>query len=61
MTPKQLEHTFATMRRCGGSFCRSLAQTWQCGDTRNRATIEHAFPEYLQKYGPSSIHYTEDL
>jgi len=61
MTPRQLECTFATMRRCGGSFCRSLAQTWQCADTRNRARIEQAFPEYLLKYGPDGIHYTEAI
>lgn len=61
MTPNELEHTFSTMRRSGGRFCRSLAETWKCADTRNRARIEQAFPEYLLKYGPDGHYYAEDI
>jgi hypothetical protein len=61
MTPKQLECTFATMQRFGGSFCKSLARTWMCGDPNNRSVIEHAFPNYLLKFGPNSPFYTEDI
>lgn len=61
MTPRQLECTFATMRRFGGSFCKSLARTWSYGDPDNRAAIEQAFPDYLLKFGPSSPFYSEDI
>jgi hypothetical protein len=38
------------MRKRGGSFVKSLAETYTFADTENRERIKDAFPEYWMRY-----------
>ena len=49
--------TIRAMKQFGGSFVKSLADTWMLGDEENRARIECAFHEYMVKYGPCTAPY----
>jgi hypothetical protein len=60
MNFREKYNTFESMRRYGGALTRYLAQAWMVADPVNRHTLERAFPNYLQKYGPGSPFYTEN-
>lgn len=57
LTHDQLHCTWNTAVRYGGSFVINLAAAWGAADPSNRLRIEAAFPEVLDKYGPSSNFY----
>lgn len=49
-TPTELAAAFQSMIRTGGEFASSLAEAWFAGDSANRARIQAAFPELLERY-----------
>lgn len=52
MTHDQKFITIRAMGRYGGSFVKSLAETYLIADEDNASRIEAAFPEYMEMYGP---------
>lgn len=53
MTPNELHATLLCMERFGGTFCSNLAAAMRYADAYNRARIMEAFPELIEKYGPT--------
>lgn len=43
----------------GGSFVNRLAEAWQYADSVNSAKLGEAFPEIVDRYGPTSSFYKE--
>lgn len=41
------------MERFGGTFCVNLAAAMRYADPYNRQRIMNAFPEIIEKYGPT--------
>jgi hypothetical protein len=42
------------MQSCGGSFVDALAQAMRYADPVNRQRLLDAFPDIIEKYGPTS-------
>lgn len=57
----QLYRTWAAAEAYGGGFVSALAAAWFRGDPTNRARIETAFPHLIEKFGPGSSYYTEEV
>jgi hypothetical protein len=49
-----MHRTFLAIERHGGNFCAALANAWYKADAGNKARIEAAFPDLLERYGPDS-------
>jgi hypothetical protein len=53
MTPQETHATMLCMERFGGTFCVNLAAAMRYADPYNRQRIMNAFPEIIEKYGPT--------
>lgn len=53
MTPNEFQATLLCMERFGGTFTANLAAALRCADPSNRQRIWDAFPDILEKYGPT--------
>jgi hypothetical protein len=53
MTPSEFHATLLCMEQYGGTFCTNLAAALRYADPSNRQKIWDAFPEILEKYGPT--------
>jgi hypothetical protein len=53
MTHDELHATMLCMERFGGTFCSNLAAAMRYADPSNRQRIMNAFPEIIEKYGPT--------
>jgi hypothetical protein len=53
MNAQELHATMLCMERFGGTFCSNLAAAMRYADPYNRARIMEAFPEIIEKYGPT--------
>lgn len=54
MNSTELHATMRCMKEYGGSFCSNLADAMLYADPNNRARIIQAFPEIIERYGPTS-------
>ena len=61
MTDSEVTNSFKTAMHYGSQFERKQAEAGLYADPDNRALILRTFPFFLQKYGPSSTLYKEDL
>lgn len=55
MTPNEFQATLLCMERFGGTFTASLAAALRFADPSNRQKIWDAFPDILEKYGPTGM------
>lgn len=53
MNHDELHATLLCMERFGGTFCTKLAAAMRYADPNNRQKILNAFPEIVEKYGPT--------
>ncbi len=53
MNHDDLHATLLCMERFGGTFCTKLAAAMRYADPSNRQKILNAFPEIVEKYGPT--------
>jgi 2-oxo-4-hydroxy-4-carboxy--5-ureidoimidazoline (OHCU) decarboxylase len=53
MNHDDLHATLLCMERFGGTFCTKLAEALRYADPSNRQKILNAFPELVEKYGPT--------
>lgn len=60
LSPIQIHRTWLAAQHHGGGFISALASAWLRGDPANRARIEAAFPEIVEKYGPGSRFYPHE-
>lgn len=60
LTPTQVHRTWLAAGQHGGGFLKALSEAWLRGDTTNRARIEAAFPEVVEKFGPGSRFYPHE-
>ena len=49
-TPRQYDNAVHMMEVLGGSFVRSLADSFYCADSHNKARLIAAFPEQFKRY-----------
>ena len=61
MNQSEVLNTFKTAAKHGGSFASALGKAGILADADNKALLLRTFPFFLQKYGPSSSLYEEDL
>tara|TARA_Y100001963_G_C6605810_1_gene364700 strand:- start:263 stop:448 length:186 start_codon:yes stop_codon:yes gene_type:complete len=61
MNQSEVLNTFKTAIKHGGSFESSLGKAGLLADADNKALLLRDFPFFLQKYGPGSGLYKEDL
>ena len=61
MTSSEVLNTFKTAAKHGGSFASALGKAGILADADNKALMLRTWPFFLQKYGPSSALYKEDL
>ena len=54
MNDSQIQSTFLTAVKFGGSFYSSLGASGLKADAQNKARLLLAFPELVDKYGPES-------
>jgi hypothetical protein len=50
MTEADKDHAVRMMRRFGGGFVSSLADTWYRADPQNKGRLEFAFAEIFASY-----------
>jgi hypothetical protein len=55
MTRQDYEIAADEMRQYGGSFVKSLAQTYSLADAQNKAIIEAAFNDTFVRYRMSNL------
>lgn len=55
MTPNEFQATLLCMERFGGKFTANLAAALRFADPSNRQRIWDAFPDILEKYGPTGM------
>lgn len=60
LSPVQLHRTWLAAGQHGGGFVSCLAAAWLRGDATNRARIDAAFPEVVEKFGPGSSFYPKE-
>ena len=53
MSPTELHAMIACMDTYGGAFVSSIAQALRFADPKNRQRLLDAFPDIVQKYGPT--------
>lgn len=53
MNANELHATLLCMERFGGTFCSNLAAAMRYADPDNLKRIMKAFPEIIEKYGPT--------
>jgi hypothetical protein len=56
MTYTEQEEMIERMEKYGGSFVKAIAAAFRCADRKNFAILMDAFPHYVEKYGPNSVH-----
>ena len=54
MTPTEFHAMIILMDTKGGSFVSSIAQALRFADPTNREKLLTAFPDLVEKYGPTS-------
>ena len=54
MNSAELTATICLMQTHGGSFVNAIAQALRCADPKNRQRLLDAFPDLVEKYGPTS-------
>jgi 2-oxo-4-hydroxy-4-carboxy--5-ureidoimidazoline (OHCU) decarboxylase len=54
MTPTEFHALIVRMDTHGGSFVSSIAQALRFADPTNRERLLAAFPDLVEKYGPTS-------
>lgn len=60
LSPVQMHRTWLAAQHHGGGFLAALADAWMRGDSKNRARIEAAFPEVVEKFGPGTCFYPHE-
>ena len=61
MNQSEVLNTFKTALNHGSSFESALGKAGVLADADNKALMLRTWPFFLQKYGPSSALYKEDL
>lgn len=61
MTEKEVLNAFKTTAKHGSSFESALGKAGILADADNKALMLRTWPFFLQKYGPSSALYKENL
>ena len=61
MNQSEVLNTFKTAVKHGGSFASALGKAGVLADADNKALLLRTFPFFLQKYGPNSTLYEENL
>ena len=59
LTDQEKHNTLVAAMGYGGSFVSRLAEAWQYADSVNSAKLGEAFPEIVDRYGPTSSFYKE--